>query len=124
MTIAVERLPLARPFAIARGSRTEAVVVVVTIDSAAGFSGRGECVPYARYGETPESVVGAIGSVHAAVEAGASRGDIQDLLPAGAARNALDCALWDVEAKRLGIRASALAGCTGWRRSSPPSRFR
>ena len=85
-------------------------MVVATIDGTAGLSGRGECVPYGRYGETPESVVAAIGSVRAAVEAGASRDDIQGLLPAGAARNALDCALWDIEAKRLGIRASDLAG--------------
>lgn len=110
MTVAVERLPLARPFAIARGSRTEAIVVVATIASAAGHAGRGECVPYARYGETPESVVSAIASMRAAIEAGASRDELHGLLPAGAARNALDCALWDFEAKRLGVRASALAG--------------
>ncbi len=109
LEIAIERFPLLRPFAISRGAKTEAVVVTATL-SRDGISGRGECVPYARYGETPQSVCAAIESVRTAMEAGASRDELQDLLPAGAARNALDCALWDFDAKRLGIRAWELAG--------------
>lgn len=72
--------------------------------------GRGEAVPYPRYGETVESVLAAIHSVGAEIEAGADRTRLQTLLPPGAARNALDCALWDLEAKRAGVRAWALAG--------------
>ena len=72
--------------------------------------GRGEAVPYARYGETVAGVLEQIESVRGAVEAGACRDELQGLLPAGAARNALDCALWDLEAKCAGVRAWTLAG--------------
>ena len=109
VTAAVETFPIAGAFTIARGSRTESVVVTATI-TRGGARGRGECVPYARYGESPESVVSAIESVRAAIEAGADRHRLQTLLPAGAARNALDCALWDLEAKLTGVPAHVLAG--------------
>ena len=109
LAVAIEYFPLAQPFVIARGAKTQAAVVVATLDDGT-HRGRGECVPYARYGESVETVVAAIGSVRAAVEAGADRAALQGLLPAGAARNALDCALWDHDAKRLGIRAAEMAG--------------
>ena len=72
--------------------------------------GRGEAVPYARYGETPEGVLAQIEAARAAIEAGCDRAALQRLLPPGAARNALDCALWDLEAKAAGVRAWTLAG--------------
>ncbi|WP_374547321.1 N-acetyl-D-Glu racemase DgcA [Rhodoblastus sp.] len=97
------------PFVIARGAKTEAVVVVATIRQGA-FAGRGECTPYARYGESVDSVTQQIESVRAAIEAGADRATLQALLPAGAARNALDCALWDLDAKMTGVPAYQLAG--------------
>jgi L-alanine-DL-glutamate epimerase-like enolase superfamily enzyme len=109
LRIAIERFPIAGTFVIARGAKTEAVCLVATIEDGP-LRGRGECVPYARYGESPESVATAIASVRPAIEAGADRFQLQDLLPAGAARNALDCALWDLDAKRLGIPAFRLAG--------------
>lgn len=105
----MERFALATPFVIARGTRTESAVVVVTLTQGAA-RGRGECVPYPRYGESTESVGATIDAIRPAIEAGADRVALQDLLPAGAARNALDCALWDLEAKRLGIRADVMAG--------------
>lgn len=109
LTLAIERFPLARPFVIARGARTEAVVVSVTIRQGEAI-GRGECVPYARYGESLESVSAQIEAVRAALQDGVDRDGLQKLLPPGAARNAVDCALWDCEAKRLGIPAYTLAG--------------
>jgi L-alanine-DL-glutamate epimerase-like enolase superfamily enzyme len=109
LTIAVEHFPLAAAFIISRGARTEAVVVTTTIVEGIHV-GRGECVPYARYGESIESVVAAIETLRPAVEAGLDRTDLQTRLPAGAARNALDCALWDLDAKRLGLPAYQLAG--------------
>ena len=108
LSVAVERYPLAAPFTIARGSRTEAIVIVVTIEDGS-VRGRGECVPYARYGETVESVHAQIEGIREAVEARLDRDGLQHALPPGAARNALDCALWDFEAKRLGVRAHAMA---------------
>ncbi|WP_342361483.1 N-acetyl-D-Glu racemase DgcA [Terrarubrum flagellatum] len=109
LEIAVERWPIAAPFTIARGSKTEAIVVVATISDGRA-SGRGECVPYPRYGETPESVVAQIEAIRGAIEASADRDALQTLMPAGAARNAVDCALWDYDAKRLGVRAADMAG--------------
>lgn len=109
LTQSVERFPLARAFVISRGARTEAVTVVADI-AQGGHRGRGECTPYARYGETPDSVAALIESVRPEIEAGADREALQRLLPPGAARNALDCALWDLDAKRLGMRAFAMAG--------------
>ncbi|MEM6888077.1 MAG: N-acetyl-D-Glu racemase DgcA [Pseudomonadota bacterium] len=96
---------LAQVFTISRGSRTEAQVVTVTLRDGA-HAGRGECVPYARYGETLDSVTADIEGL----PAGLSRAALADLLPAGAARNAVDCALWDLEAKRCGRRAWDMAG--------------
>jgi L-Ala-D/L-Glu epimerase len=107
--VSVERFAIAGRFTIARGSRTEAVVVTATIADGA-VRGRGECVPYARYGETVEGVVAAIESLRPQVEAGLDREELRDVLPPGAARNALDCALWDYEAKRCGVPAHVSAG--------------
>jgi L-alanine-DL-glutamate epimerase-like enolase superfamily enzyme len=104
-----ERWPIAGRFVIARGAKTEAEVVVAELVAGA-HCGRGEAVPYARYGETTEGVLQQIEAARDALEAGAERGVLQDLLPAGAARNALDCALWDLEAKQAGARAWTLAG--------------
>ena len=105
---AVERWPIAGSFTISRGSRTEAVVVVASITEA-GITGQGECVPYARYGESIESVIAQIEGISMAVSGGASRQDLLTMLPAGAARNAVDCALWDLEAKQSGKSLAALA---------------
>ena len=109
LRIDVERFPIAGTFKISRGAKTEAVVVTATISDGA-HTGRGECVPYARYGESVDSVTAAIESARGAIEAGCDRAALQTVLPAGAARNALDCALWDFDAKRLGVRALAMAG--------------
>jgi len=109
LTLAEEAFPIAGRFVISRGARTIAQVVAVTLRDGEAV-GRGECVPYARYGESPESVAAAIESARDAIEAGADRQALGALLPAGAARNALDCALWDLEAKRSGRPAHAAAG--------------
>lgn len=105
LKIDVESFPLAEVFTIARGSRTSAEVIACTIDSGTAV-GRGECVPYRRYGETLESVREEIEAVRREIEAGADRMRVQHLLSAGAARNALDCALWDLEAKASGTRVA------------------
>lgn len=104
----VERWPIAGSFTISRGSRTEAVVVIATITES-GVSGMGECVPYARYGESIESVTAQIEGIAPAIAGGASRTDLLGLLPAGAARNAVDCALWDLESRKTGRSLAALA---------------
>jgi L-alanine-DL-glutamate epimerase-like enolase superfamily enzyme len=104
-----ERWPIAGAFVIARGAKTEAEVVTAEI-AAGPHRGRGEAVPYARYGETVEGVLAQIEAARPHLEGGAGRAELQGLLPAGAARNALDCALWDLEAKAAGVRAWALAG--------------
>ena len=100
-----DSFPLARPFRISRGVRTQAEVVTVALEQG-GVVGRGEGVPYARYGESIESALAAIDAVRGAIEGGADRAQLLDLLPPGAARNAVDCALWDLEA-RLGGRSVA-----------------
>jgi len=105
IVVVEETFPLARVFAISRGSKSEARVLTVTVERD-GVRGRGECVPYARYGETLAGVAATIRAVPADV----TRARLQALLPAGAARNALDCALWDWEAKRAGRRVWDLAG--------------
>ncbi|MGX9854132.1 N-acetyl-D-Glu racemase DgcA [Limimaricola variabilis] len=100
-----ESFPLARAFTISRGSRTAAQVLSVRI-CREGHAGRGECVPYARYGES-------LASVRAQIEGlpkGISRSELQEALPPGAARNAVDCALWDLEAKSAGVPVWRLAG--------------
>ena len=91
--------PLRTAFAISRGSKTQARTVTIELE-AHGISGRGECVPYGRYGESCASVVAQIEACRKDIESGLTRQDAQGLLPAGAARCALDCALWDLEAKR------------------------
>lgn len=101
--------PLVKPFRISRGVRTEAAVLSVAITED-GVTGRGECTPYARYGETMESTAAAIRGCRALIEAGGDRAALAERLPAGAARNALDCALWDLEAKRSGTTVAAAAG--------------
>lgn len=98
--------PLDKPFRIARGSRTEARVVVVTVTDGR-YTGRGEAVPIARYGQTTTSVLAQIESMKS--KKSLDRQQIQNLLPAGAARNGLDCALWDLEAKMSGKRVWELA---------------
>src|SRR5437667_5382374 len=98
--------PLKQPFRISRGSRTEARVVVVIV-SDGQHTGRGEAVPLARYGQSAASVLAQIESLKSTPSLG--RQQIQTLLPAGAARNALDCALWDLESKISGKRAWELA---------------
>jgi L-alanine-DL-glutamate epimerase-like enolase superfamily enzyme len=102
----VERWPIAGGFTISRGSRSEAIVVVAEVSDGV-HTGRGECVPYRRYGETEDSVAKAIWQ--ADIKAG-DRQALRRTMAAGAARNALDCALWDLEAKRSGTPASRLAG--------------
>ncbi|MFO1104255.1 MAG: N-acetyl-D-Glu racemase DgcA [Methylocystis sp.] len=109
LSVAIETYPIAGRFVISRGAKTEAVVVTATLTEARGV-GRGECVPYARYGESVDSVIATIETARDALEAGAGRADLQLLLPAGAARNALDCALWDLEAKLSGMAAYVAAG--------------
>lgn len=101
----IESFRLAETFTISRGSKTEARVVTAVLERD-GVRGWGECVPYARYGETVEGVAEAV----AALPGGVTREALQGLLPPGAARNAADCALWDWEAKRAGRRAWDLAG--------------
>ena len=109
LTAEIERFPLAGRFTISRGSKTEAVVVVATLVDGE-FVGRGECVPYARYGETPELVVDTIMSLAGPIEDGATVGDLQKLLPPGAARNALDCAMWDLESRRYATAVHSIFG--------------
>lgn len=109
LTVRRESWPLAGVFTISRGSRTSAEVVVAEIGGD-GVVGRGECVPYARYGETMDGVVTAIEALAAGIETGLDRDALQRALPPGAARNALDCALWDYEAKSRGTPVWQLAG--------------
>jgi L-alanine-DL-glutamate epimerase-like enolase superfamily enzyme len=96
---------LAQVFTISRGSRTEAQVLTLRVQEC-GVTGWGECVPYARYDETLESVTAQIEGLPGDL----TREVLHDLLPAGAARNAMDCALWDLEAKTKGCRVWDLAG--------------
>jgi L-alanine-DL-glutamate epimerase-like enolase superfamily enzyme len=105
----VEAWPIAGAFNISRGSKTQAEVVVVEI-SDGRYRGRAECVPYPRYGETSNGILAAIAGVREPSAAGLDRTGLQTLLPAGAARNGLDCALWDLAAKRSGRPAHELAG--------------
>ena len=109
LQVAVERWPIAGGFRISRGSKTEAVVVVATVRRA-GSVGQGEAVPYARYGETVDGVVEALQAQAAAVAGGLGRDELRSRMPAGAARNALDCALWALEARLAGRPVWQLAG--------------
>jgi len=109
LSVRIERWPLKGAFTISRGSKTEAVVVVAELSDGT-HRGRGECVPYARYGETAHGIVAAIEAVRPLLRQGMDRTALQRAMPAGAARNALDCAYWDVNAKQTGRRAYELAG--------------
>jgi len=115
MSIVVESFPLVEPFVISRGARTEAIVVKVELSDQAGKAvGRGECTPYPRYGESVESVIAQIEIMRGPVEAGLTRSELVKQMPSGAARNAIDCALWDLEAKHSGVRANVAAGISEW----------
>jgi L-alanine-DL-glutamate epimerase-like enolase superfamily enzyme len=105
----IERWPIAGSFTISRGAKTEAVTVVAEV-SRGGHTGRGECVPYPRYGETPEATLAALQAMQEPLEQGLDRQALQAAMPAGAARNALDCALLDLEAKTAGQRIWNLLG--------------
>lgn len=105
ITVTAESFKLAQVFTISRGSRTQADVLTVRVSDGA-HEGWGECVPYARYGETRDSVAAQINGLPADV----ARDTLQGLLPAGAARNAVDCALWDLAAKQAGKRVWDLIG--------------
>ncbi len=107
ITVLDDSFPLARAFTISRGSRVAAHVLTVRI-SRDGAVGQGECVPYARYGESLESVRAQIESLPENI----GRQELQEALPAGAARNAVDCALWDLEAKQVSVPVWKLAGLT------------
>jgi L-alanine-DL-glutamate epimerase-like enolase superfamily enzyme len=105
ITVTPETFPLRAAFTISRGSRTEAQVLTVTV-ARGGATGRGECVPYARYGESVGSVAAQIRALPPDID----RAALQAALPPGAARNAVDCALWDLEAKLARRRVWELAG--------------
>lgn len=105
LSATVERFPISGAFTIARGSKTEAAVVVASISDGV-IVGRGEAVPYARYGESVDGVLAQIGTLERVPD----RAALQGMMPAGAARNAIDCALWDFDAKRTGRPAASLAG--------------
>jgi L-alanine-DL-glutamate epimerase-like enolase superfamily enzyme len=99
LSVRTERWPIAGAFTISRGAKTEAAVVVVEL-SDGRHRGRGECVPYARYGESLDGVMATIGAMAGRLARGLDRAALQDAMPAGAARNALDCAFWDLSAKQ------------------------
>jgi L-Ala-D/L-Glu epimerase len=105
----IERWPIAGSFTISRGAKTEAVTVVVQV-ARDGHIGHGECVPYPRYGETPKATLAALLSMQDALARGLDRQALQAAMPPCAARNALDCALLDLEAKISGRRVWDLLG--------------
>ncbi len=109
LSVGSETWPIAGRFTISRGSRTEAWVVVAEIAEGDAV-GRGECVPYPRYGESVEGAIEQIEGLRRAIAGGLDRAALQSALPPGAARNALDCALWDLEAKRTGRPVWQIAG--------------
>lgn len=109
LSVDVEVWPIEGGFTISRGSRTEQPVVVARLEQDR-VTGRGECVPYPRYGESIESVVAAIETARPRIEAGLTRQDLLGAMQAGAARNAVDGALWDLEAKLTGKAAWQIAG--------------
>jgi L-alanine-DL-glutamate epimerase-like enolase superfamily enzyme len=109
ISVEAERFPIAGTFTISRGSKTEAEVITCTITEG-DHSGRGECVPYKRYGESMDGVRQAIEAMGDQLARGIGREVLLDAMPAGAARNAIDCALWDLEAK-IGGRTVASAIC-------------
>lgn len=107
LQVRAEAWPIHGRFVIARGAKTEAKVVAVRLDRGMG---QGECVPYPRYGETVEGVIAQIEAARREIEKGYDREALQRCMPAGAARNAVDCAMWDLAAKRTGVRAWQTAG--------------
>ncbi len=109
LTVRIETWPIAGGFAISRGAKTEATVVVAELSDGL-HTGRGECVPYARYGESVEGVAARIEDLRNALAEGLTHYALQEALPAGAARNALDCAFWDLAAKQSGRPVHELAG--------------
>jgi L-alanine-DL-glutamate epimerase-like enolase superfamily enzyme len=109
LSVRSENWPIAGSFAISRGAKTEAQVVVAELNDGR-HRGRGECVPYARYGETVGGVMSALAAMSEPLARGLDRAALQQAMPAGTARNALDCAFWDLEAKRSGKPVHALAG--------------
>jgi L-alanine-DL-glutamate epimerase-like enolase superfamily enzyme len=109
LAVRIERWPIAGSFTISRGAKTEAVVVVAELNDGT-HRGRGECVPYARYGETVEQVAAAIEAMAGDLSRGLDRERLQTAMPGGAARNALDCAFWDLAAKRARRPAHELLG--------------
>lgn len=109
MHVRSERWPLSRPFRISRGVKTAAEVVVVELHEGKTV-GRGEAIPYPRYGERIASVISQIESLRVALGKGLSRQQLLEALPAGAARNAVDCALWDLEAQTTGTDAARVLG--------------
>src|SRR6202011_2541403 len=109
LAVRIERFPLRGASTISRGAKTEAVVVVAELDDGT-HRGCGECVPYPRYSETPEAALKTLLGLGDALAGGLDRQALQATLPAGAARNALDCAFIDLEAKRAGRRAWELLG--------------
>ena len=111
LTVRPESWPIRGSFTISRGSKTSADLVVVEL-AEGGATGRGECVPYSHYGETLQGVVEDIERLRPQLASGIERVELAALLPAGAARNALDCALWDLEAK--------LSGHPVWKLASMP----
>ena len=109
LTIRAETWPVEGRFAISRGATTTVDLVLVEL-SMGGHRGRGECRPYARYGETVDGVTAVLETLRGPVEQGLDRSELQDIMPAGAARNALECALWDLAAKASDTPVWALAG--------------
>jgi L-Ala-D/L-Glu epimerase len=109
LDVRIERFPIAGSFTISRGAKTEAVTVVAELRQG-GRTGRGECVPYPRYGETPEETLKVLQAMREAVSDGLDRQALQTAMRPGAARNALDCAFVDLEAKSHGKRAWELLG--------------
>ncbi len=105
----IERWPIAGAFTISRGAKTEAVTVVAEV-ARGGLTGRGECVPYPRYGETAEATLDALQAMQEPASRGLDRSGLQALMPPGAAPNALDCAILDLEAKTRNQRAWDLLG--------------
>jgi L-Ala-D/L-Glu epimerase len=112
LTVTRRGWALARPFTTTRGVETTANVVIAEISDGDGH-GRGECVPMTRYGESIDSVAAALDAMKSAVFSGLERETLQRVLPPGAARNALDCAFWDIDAKRAYCSVAELAGLGG-----------
>jgi len=123
LTTRAERWPIAGTFTISRGAKTEAVTVVAEV-SQSGLTGRGECVPYPRYGETPEETLKALQAMGQAVSRGLDRQKLQAAMQAGAARNALDCAFWDMDAKRAYRSVAELAATIAEPPQIAETRFR